>query len=205
MAEMMPGDDQLTGRDVVFTLGRGYRGPLVRRGAIALVVAAIAVVFATAGFVPQVGWSVAALCAAFACSQAVLYLWHGRFRTRLSAQGIEARGYFDHFIPWTEVTGVQVQQASAGPAEVPAIAGKPWDSPAAQPLSRVRLDSEGGYRAKLATVRVTRRGHQPVTLRAPLVTAWRDDPEFEDKARLIKQWWQAYGPGPGAGYQPPDR
>jgi hypothetical protein len=28
---------------------------------------------------------------------------------------------------------------------------------------------------------------------APLVTSWQDDPEFEDKARLIHRWWQDYG------------
>jgi len=199
---MMPGS---TGRDVVFALSRGYRAPLLRRGALALVVAVIAAVIAGAGIVPPVAVAVAAACAAFAASQAALYLWRGRFRTRLSPQGIEARGYFDHLIPWSEVTGIQVQEASAGPAQVQAITGQPWDSPAVQPLSRVLHDSQSGYRAKLATVRVTRRGRHPLTLRAPLVTAWQDDPEFGDKARLIRQWWQAYGPGSAVQYQPPHR
>ncbi len=201
----MPAGDQQTGRDAVFALSRGYRAPLLRRGAAALVLAVIAAVVAAAGFVPPFCWAVAAACGAVASSQAALYLWRGRFRTRLSPQGIEARGYFDHFIPWSEVTGVQVQEASPGPADVPAVTGTPWDSPAVQPLSRVRHDSQGGYRAKLATVRVTRRGRRPVTLRVPLVTAWQDDPDFEDKARLVRQWWLAYGPGPAAGYQAPHR
>jgi hypothetical protein len=199
---MMPGYD---GRDAVFTLDRGYRAPLLRRGAAGLAVAVIAVVLASAGFVPPACWAVAAACGAFTSYQAALYLWRGRFRTRLSPRGIEARGYFDHFIPWSDVTGVQVQEASPGPAEVSAIMGTPWDSPAAQPLSRVRHDSQGGYRAKLATVRVTRRGRRAVTLRVPLVTAWQDDPDFEDKARLVAQWWRAYGPGPAAEHQPPSR
>ena len=53
--------------------------------------------------------------------------------------------------------------------------------------------SEGGYRARLATIRVSRRGGRTTLLRAPLVTSWQDDPEFEDKARLIRRWWHDYG------------
>jgi hypothetical protein len=128
--------------------------------------------------------------------QAVLYLWQGRFRTRLSARGMEVRGYVDRFTPWSEVTGIEVggsPMPDSGPA---AIVGAPWDSPAVQPQSRVILNSEGGYRARLATMRVARRRGRSVLLRALLVTSWQDDPEFENKARLIRQWWRDYGRGP---------
>ena len=46
-----------------------------------------------------------------------------------------------------------------------------------------------------ATVRVARTSGRSLLLRAPLVTTWQSDPEFEDKVRLIHQWWQAYGKG----------
>ncbi len=58
--------------------------------------------------------------------------------------------------------------------------------------------SEGGYRARLATVRVSRRRGRSLLLRAPLVTSWQDDPEFQDKVRLIGQWWRGYGQGSAA-------
>jgi hypothetical protein len=190
-----PAGEGLARRETVFVLGRGYRTPLLRRGAVALVLAGIAALLASAGFVPPLTWAAAAAFGVGTLCQAVLYLWRGRFRTRLSAQGIEARGYFDHFVPWSDVTGIDVGAASVPDAEPAPIVGTPWDSPAEQPLSRVVFKSEGGYRARLATVRLSRRGRRSLLLRAPLVTSWQDDPQFEDKARLIEQWWRAYGQG----------
>jgi hypothetical protein len=53
-----------------------------------------------------------------------------------------------------------------------------------------------------ATVRVVRvHGHR-LLLRAPLVTAWQGDPEFEDKVQTIRRWWQAYGQGTSASAHP---
>ncbi len=43
-----------------------------------------------------------------ACS-GLTYLWRGRFRTRVTAEGIEIRGYFNHFVPWEEVRGIEVR------------------------------------------------------------------------------------------------
>jgi hypothetical protein len=194
MATGTPAGD---GRDVVFVLGRGYRTPLLRRGAAALLLAGLAALAGGAGFAPLAAGAAAAAFGAAAAAQAALYLWQGRFRARLSARGIEARGYFDHFIPWSDVTGIEVGGASpdAGPAP---ITGTPWDSPAVQPLSRVVYASEGGYRARLAAVRVSRRRDRSLLLRAPLVTLWQGDPEFQDTVRLIGQWWRGYGQGPAA-------
>jgi hypothetical protein len=65
-----------------------------------------------------------------------------------------------------------------------------------QPMSRAVFNFEGGYRGKLATIRVARRNGRSVLLRAPLVTSWQDDSDFDDKARVIGQWWHDYGQGP---------
>jgi len=192
----MPTDDLAAGRDVVFTPGRGYRAPLLRRAGIFLVLTAIAAFLAGSGVVPQLAWTAAALLGAATLAQGIRYVWQGRFRTRLSATGIEAQGYFGHFIPWSEVTGLDIGGFAAPDAETAAITGTPWNSPVTQPLSRAAFNSEAGYRGKLATIRVTRRNGRSVLLRAPLVTSWQDDPEFDDKTRVIRQWWRDYGQGP---------
>jgi hypothetical protein len=55
------------------------------------------------------------------------------------------------------------------------------------------------------------RHHRPLAvvfmtlLRAPLVTEWQDDPEFEDKVQTIRRWWQAYGKGTSASAHPAGR
>jgi hypothetical protein len=98
----MSTDDPAARSDVVFTPGRGYRAPLLRRAGIFLVLTVIAAFLGGSGFVPPLAWAAAALLGAAALTQGTLYLWQGRFRTRLSATGIEARGYFGHFIPWLE-------------------------------------------------------------------------------------------------------
>jgi hypothetical protein len=58
-----------------------------------------------------------------------------------------------------------------------------------------RRSSTAGYWGKLFTVRVTRSSGHSLLLRAPLVTAWQSDPQFEDKVRVIDQWRNAYGKG----------
>jgi hypothetical protein len=190
--------DGAVGRDTVFVLARGYRVPLLRRGAVALVFAGGAAALASSGFLPLLTWAAAAVFGAATVYQATLYVWQGRFRTRLSAQGIEARGYFDHFIPWSDVIRIDAGRVTAAGAQARPISGTPWDSPASQPLSRVAQRSEGGYRARLAAVRVTKRSGRSLLLRAPLVTSWQDDSQFQDKARLIEQWWQRYSQGSAA-------
>ncbi len=191
----MSTDDLPAGRDVVFTPGRGYRAPLRRRAAILLVLTAILAFLAASGVVPPLAWAATALCGAATLVQGTLYIWQGRFRTRLSATGIEAQGYFGHFIPWSEVTGLDVGGFNVPNAEAAAITGTPWNSPVSQPMSRATFSSDGGYRGKLATIRVTRRNGRSVLLRAPLVTSWQDDSDFDDKTRVIRQWWHDYGQG----------
>ena len=193
MASGMPAGHGLTGADVVFTPGRGYRAPAVRRGAVSLTVAGLLALLAGFGVLTVVTGPLAAAFALAALAQAVLYLGQGRFRTRLTATGIEARGYRTRTIPWSEVAGLDVAgHELTGPKQL-GVTGQPWNSPVREP--GFWLAPEGGYGARLATIRVIRRHGRSVLLRAPLVTSAQDDPQFADKARLIGQYWQDYGQG----------
>jgi hypothetical protein len=193
------GDGGLSSREVVFRPDRGFRRPLVTRGSAVLAVAVVAAVVAGLGLIPALLWGVAAVFGALALCYAARYMWVGRFRTRLSPQGIEIRGYFDHFVPWSDVTGVEATGFEATglilSGSTRGIYAATEVDPSGQPQLGEQLASRGdsGLRSKLATVRVARaHGHQ-LLLRAPLVTAWQGDPEFVDKVHTIRQWWQAYG------------
>jgi hypothetical protein len=159
------------------------------------VLAVITAFLAGSGVVPPLAWAATVLFGAVTVTQGTLYIWQGRFRTRLSATGIEAHGYVGHFIPWSEVTSLDIGGFTVPDAGAAAITGTPWNSPVVQPMSRATFNFEGGYRGKLATIRVGRRNGRSVLLRAPLVTSWEDDPGFDDKARVIGQWWHDYGQG----------
>jgi hypothetical protein len=113
VADGTSGEDWVDGRDVVFTLGRGYRTPLLRRGTISLVVAGVAAALASGRFFGPLAWSIAVVFGTTGLVYAARYVWTRRFSTRLSADGIKARGYFDHFIPWSEVAGLDVGGSAA--------------------------------------------------------------------------------------------
>jgi hypothetical protein len=177
----------LSGRDVVFTLDPGFRKPLVGRGIAALIATVpmllLGLLTAAAGFFSTFIWFWVAVTGAAALDYWVRYFWVGRFRTRLSPEGIGIRGYFNHFVPWVEVIGMEVTG---------------YDEPTN--LGRDTADryfnATGGVRAKLYTVRLVRAGHRRrMLLRAPLVTAWQSDPEFTDKVDTIRDWYRTYGHG----------
>jgi hypothetical protein len=124
---------------------------------------------------------------------AVAYVWRGRFRTVLNPQGIRVRGYFNRFIPWSAVTGFRVR--SQGPAR-----SSLDDDRAAGPITVSRAGIRGQrmvedrrppkVRVVVQVVRVN--GHR-VTLRAPVVTGWSSDSDFDDKVRLMQEWQHRYG------------
>jgi hypothetical protein len=191
--------------EVVFRLDRGFRRRVVTGGSGVLAVAVLAAVLAVvvSGPLRAVLWIVAAVFAAVALYFAGRYVWVGRFRTRLSPQGIEIRGYFDHFVPWSDVTGVEMEtpeatglilQGSTGGVHVSEV------DPSEQPrlVDQLAEQSDSGFSARLATVHVARAHGHRLLLRAPLVTAWQGDPDFEDKVQTIRRWWQAYGKGTSA-------
>jgi hypothetical protein len=187
------------GQDVVFTLDRGYRGPFLRRSVSMLVVAALCG-FVAANTAPVV-WGVAGAIAALGLFNLTKYLWSMRFRTRLRPEGIEVRGYFNHFVSWSDITGIDTkdyQLPRQGALDPPYVTpdgsvNRGYDSVRSMGLQgRRRPSSTGGVRAKLNTVRITQPRGRQLMLRAPLVTDWQSDPEFQDKVRLIRQWWETY-------------
>jgi hypothetical protein len=195
------GPGGISGQDVVFRLDRGYRRPLLTRGLTLLGVAVLAAVVAGLGVIPAVTGIIAGIFAALALSYAARYAWVGRFRTTLTPQGIEVRGYRNHFVPWPEVTGVEVTGfQSTGTVLIGGQRGMhavEVDPSAQRGLSDQLMgqdDPNSGFRARLATVRVARSHGHRLLLRAPMVAAWQSDPEFEDKVAVIRRWWQAYGP-----------
>ena len=86
-------------------------------------------------------------------------------------QGIEARGCFDRFIAWSDVTGIDVREFPASEATIRRLENR-----------------QGGFPAKLATVRVARRGNCRVRLRAAV-----------DSPRAHRGSGDVAGHGPAAG------
>jgi hypothetical protein len=144
--------------------------------------------------------TVACLLGASALYNGVVYVWRGRFRTRITADGIELRGYFNHFVPWAEVA--TVQEEGYGDSEVLGIVydSQPrLESPAQRVVvrrGRDRSRSTTGKRARLGVVRIVRRRGKTMMLRAPLVTAWAPDPYFDEKVRQMQQFSLRYGTPP---------
>jgi hypothetical protein len=107
-------------------------------------------------------------------------------------------------VPWPQVTGLEVT-GHAVPARsrvprAPYLAGTDQvnrDYATVRGSGRLgrprQRNSTGGYRGKLFTVRVARPSGHSLLLCAPLVTAWQSDSQFDEKVRVISQWWDAYG------------
>jgi hypothetical protein len=129
---------------------------------------------------------------ALALYNGAAYWWRQRFRTRLTAQGILIRGYFNHFVPWDNIKSFEV----GGYGE-----SRPLDDD----LSVTRVSRYGSYqraggragntgrRARLATVHVVRVRGRKMLLRAPLVTSWAPDPYFEQKTSQLQELRGQYG------------
>jgi hypothetical protein len=120
----------------------------------------------------------------------IAYAWRGRFRTRVTRDGIEVRGYFNHFVPWSEVRAVREE----GYGESSPMVDGYYDR-----QNRRRGSRSGGTtgrRARLGVVRIIRRHGKGVMLRAPLVTAWAPDPYFSDKLRQMQALSSQYATRP---------
>jgi hypothetical protein len=184
----------LSGQETVFGLDRGFRKPLVQRGALSIVIGGLAVAASALLGPPML--VVAGLCGLVAAGYAVAYAWHSRFRTVLTPEGIHVRGYFSHFIPWPDVAGFAVRNHGAAPS----WDGSDGESPA-QPIEVYRGSRSGTAMLRgnsrtsrpLVSVEVVRTNRHRLTLRAPVVTGWQDDPGFDDKVRLMEQWRRRYG------------
>jgi hypothetical protein len=197
-AAMTAQTPDLAGREVEFRLDRGFRTPLIRRGVVALAAAARAAAAGTALGTPM--FLLAGLCCLFAAGCGVAYAWRGRFRTVLKPEGIQVRGYLNHFLPWSEIAGFTVGGHGAAPSALPGDA-RPEEHIAVVRTSWKGMSAPAANRRPprlLITVRVVRTKGRRLTLRAPIVTGWQGDVEFYDKLGLMEQWRRLYGPPPGA-------
>jgi Bacterial PH domain len=131
----------------------------------------------------------------------ITYLWRGRFATKVTSRGIEARGYINHFVPWEDIAGVEVN--GYGPADA-----RLTESYTSTQYVRARTVGGGGRAvsrgssgrlARLDTIRVVRARGRKLLLPAPRVAGWAADPDFDDKARQLQALCQQYGRSHGAG------
>lgn len=102
--------------------------------------------------------------------------WWGRlnFRTSVSHEEIEVRGYFTRRIPWAEVKGFQIVEYSRV-ASVPS-----------------RRNATFGGGKKEACVKIVRHKGRSMALPAPLVTRGTGDSEFDNKVRALRDAHAAY-------------
>jgi hypothetical protein len=176
------------GNEVVFSLDRRFRAPVVRRFVVSLI-------FSLVLFLAGGSLVVAAIIlAVVAALSAVTYLWRGRFRTVLRHDGIRIHGYFNHFVPWAEVAGFDVvgygAPRSMNEEGLPIAYKGRWSG----------RFGPGGRVTRLATVSVIRVNGKRSLLRAPWVTAWSFDPEFDDKVAVMQRWWREHSVPQGPVY-----
>jgi hypothetical protein len=188
----------LSGHEVVFRPDRGFRRSLVRRGVLALVFAGLAAAAGTTLGTPM--FTLAGLCGVVAAGCAAGYVWRGRFRTVLTPEGIRVRGYFNHFVPWSDVAGFAVRSRGSAP---PGTENGPEGATEHIEVYRSwRGMSAGTGRTPslLITVQVVRTKGHKLRLRAPVISGWQgDDDEFDDKVELMREWRRRYGPPPVTG------
>jgi hypothetical protein len=169
------------GRDVEFRLSRKYRMPMLWRFVTCLVLTVICAV-TPFPLLHAAAYATGPLAVIFGG----LYLWQGRFVTRVTGRGIEVHGYFNHFVPWPEVRGIEVVRWSAGMlADNQDYGGQVYaGSNLRGPVLHVQRTSPNRM-ARIASIKLVRTHGRKLRLRAPLVSGWASDPDFEDKARQL--------------------
>lgn len=128
----------------------------------------------------------------------VAFIWRRRFRTRLTTQGVEIRGYFNHFVPWSEVRGFEVGGYGESQPLNRGYDGALVAGPLGGALTARRSGPapKFGRRARLGTVHLVRTSGRRMVLRAPLVTSWAIDPYFDQKTRQMQEQCNQYGTRP---------
>jgi hypothetical protein len=164
--------------DIEFRPARGFRISVLVRACVALVLAAI---FLTLTEVSPAYGLIAVFPGFVAACLLVSYASSRRFRTRLTAQGIESRRYRTRFVPWGSVRNIETVSWERI-ADVPVIGNRA----AGRPASR-----RGGANRKVATVRIQKADGHWLELAVPVVTGRDSDPDFTDKVRLIRDRWRA--------------
>jgi hypothetical protein len=132
-----------------------------------------------------------ALVGSLAVVNGVIYLWRRRFRTRLTSDAIEIRGFLNHRVRWHEVRGIQVGgYGDSVPLDVGF--GFRAGQPGTYYRSRRITGLTSGRRKKLGTVHLVCAGGHRVLLRAPAVTSWAPDPYFTAKTTQLQELLDRY-------------
>jgi len=117
----------------------------------------------------------------------VSYVWRGRFRTRVTGRGIEIRGYFNHFVPWDDVRDIEVTEFGPDRMAINESFGSPRYTRMRLTGTSVSYLRTSGGMARLASIFVVRADGTKLMLRAPLVSGWAADPDFDRKAWQLDQ------------------
>jgi hypothetical protein len=183
---------QLAGQDVEYRLSREFRQPVLSRLIISVILTAVLWSLLATPFYP-LAYFAGSITAAFAVWSLGAYLWRGRFRTTVTGRGIEMRGYFNHFVPWDQVSAIEIGGYGSPHMRLDdtfrseirvARRYRSYGGPNAR--------STSGKMARLATLKVVRTNGRKLMLRAPIVTGWASDPYFSDKARQLQQLCNLY-------------
>ena len=163
--------------ELEFRPGPGMRTRQLWSGLIALLVAiALAVLGWHAD--PLVRW-LWVLPLAYSAIRLTSYVWRGRFRTRLTDQGIDVHSFLHHFLPWDTISNIEAYNIQ-----------RVKDIPVSPPNIQGRYSSRERPRRKRAFVQIVRANGRVVELPAPLLSDLEHDPEFDAKVRVIRERWQ---------------
>jgi hypothetical protein len=183
-----------------YRLPSQYRRPFLSRFIVAGVFTGLFAFAAAEGANPGV-LAVASLVGIGAVYNGAMYIWRGRFRTRVTTQGIEIHGYFNHFVPWDDVKAVREEgYGDSQPLDAGYDVRSGWSGLGSRSSPYRRgggaMGSTTGRRARLGVIRIFRRHGKSMMLRAPLVTAWAPDPQFSDKLSQMQALSTQYGTRP---------
>ena len=109
------------------------------------------------------------------------YAGKRRLRTRLTAAGIESRRLGTRVIPWAEIRDVKVVNRVTV-AQLAVMGSR---------ASGRRSTRSGGGARKISSVRVQQANGRWRELSMPVAWENAPDPEFTDKANVIKDRWRA--------------
>jgi hypothetical protein len=165
--------------DVEFRPGGGFSTPSLVRGCVALVFTAVLLTVGLGTTAAGLAW-LAAIPGAAAVLLLTNYFVRRGYRTRLSPQGIEMRGWRTRSVPWTGIRDIQTVTFGRI-ASVPVMGSRRTGG---------RASRQGGANRKVATVRIQNSHGHWIELPAPIVTGTQEDPDFADKARRIREYWQ---------------
>jgi hypothetical protein len=189
------GELGLSGDGLEFRLPREFRRPALRRFVILAALTVFLVFLVPFPLIRDAAW----LTGALAVFSGGLYLWRGRFVTKVTSRGIAARGFVHHFVPWEDVAGVEVGGYGAAARLTETYSSTQYYRGSLRHGENVGGGGSSDRLANLASVKVVRASGHKLKLPAPMVTSWSADPDFGDKARQLQALCQQYGRPPGTG------